>query len=803
MSAVSFAGKGMSIALVAPSSVPFVIGGAENLWWSLLRHINENTPHRAELIKLPSPESDFRSLVESYATFARLDLSHFDQVISTKYPAWMIRHPNHVVYLQHRLRGLYDTYHFCGLPDELPADAPQQLRALWDWMAMIRGRREQLDTLLAALRAVGQVEGFSPWLTLPSPFVRQAVHTLDSIGLATTQVARYAAISKTVTRRQDYFPAGASVQAVSHPSGLPVAPQGHYDYFFTASRLDGPKRIEMMVRAMASVRGNVSLVIAGTGPEESRLKELAKDDPRIRFVGYVNDEALSRWYSDARAVLYVPYDEDMGLITFEAMQAAKPVVTVRDSGGPTEFVEDGVNGFCVDPEPSALAQALQKLADSPELAQRMGQAGARTVAAMSWDKVAAALIREPDPALARSKASSERKRITLLSTFPSYPPKGGGQARIYHLWRRVAQLHDVTIVALGPSDSPGSDAFVAPGLREIVIPKTAEQDRHEQEVSASVDWVPCADTAFALAPELTPEYQRVAAEHAVRSDLVVASHPYAYPALRGTEIGELWYEAHNDETRMKAAMYPDTPAGKKLVQAIDAIERELCERSTRVICVSEPDLDSLSQRYRVERDKFFVAANGVDLDSVRYRDPDQRRELQQRLGLSGRTLALVLASWHGPNLEAVETILAAAPSFPEVDFVVVGSAGGAFSGRELPLNVSMVGAVSDEEKDLLLGATTVALNPMTSGGGSNLKLLDYMASGAPVLTSEYGRRGTDGADGLLWLYDGSGESFVRELRAFCAAPDEHRRIRVALARDYVERNFSWSIIVGEVLRRIM
>ncbi|SDW23336.1 glycosyltransferase family 4 protein [Lysobacter enzymogenes] len=804
MSAVSSAGKGMSIALVAPSSVPFVIGGAENLWWSLLRHINENTPHRAELIKLPSPEGDFRSLVESYAAFSRLDLSHFDQVISTKYPAWMIRHPNHVVYLQHRLRGLYDTYHFCGLPDDLSVDAPAQLRALWDWMATIRGRRDSLDTLLAALRAVAEVDGFAPWLALPSPFVRRAVHTLDSIGLATSQVSRYAAISKTVARRQDYFPAGASVHAVSHPSGLPVAPHGRYDYFFTASRLDGPKRIEMMVRAMASVRGDVPLVIAGTGPEEARLKELAKNDPRIRFVGYVNDESLSRWYADARAVLYVPYDEDMGLITFEAMQAAKPVVTVRDSGGPTEFVEDGVNGYCVDPEPAALARALQALTDSPELAQRMGQEGARRVAAVTWNKVCEALIHEPEPVAApRGVGAGERKRITVLSTFPSYPPKGGGQARIYHLWRRVAQQHDVTIVALGPSDSPGSDAFVAPGLREIVIPKTVEQDRHEQEVSASVDWVPCADSAFALAPELTPDYVRVAGDHAARSDIVVASHPYAYPAVRGVRIGELWYEAHNDETRMKQAMYPATAQGEALVQAIDAIERELCERAQRVICVSESDLDSLSQRYRADRSKFFVAANGVDLDSVRYRDPDQRRELQQRLGLSGRAMALVLASWHGPNLDAVETVLTAAPSFPEVDFVVVGSAGGAFAGRELPANVSMVGAVSDEEKDLLLGAATVALNPMASGGGSNLKLLDYMASGAPVLTSEYGRRGVAGADDLLWLYDDSVESFVRELRAFCATSDEQRRIRVPLARDYVERNFSWSIIVGEVLRRII
>lgn len=802
MSAVLSAGKKMSIALVAPSAVPFVIGGAENLCWSLLRHINENTPHRAELIRLPSPESDFRSLVESYSAFARLDLSHFDQVISTKYPAWMIRHPNHVVYMLHRLRGLYDTYHFFGLPDDLPADAPVELRKLWNWMATIRGRGESLDALLNALRAVAEVPSFAPWLALPSPFVRRAVHTLDSIGMATSRVAKYAAISKTVARRQDYFPANAVVHAVSPPSGLPVAPQGKYDYFFTASRLDSPKRIEMMVRAMARVRGDVSMVIAGTGPEEERLKALAKDDPRVRLIGFVNDEELSNWYANAKAVVYVPYDEDLGLITFEAMSAAKPVVTTSDSGGPTEFVEDGVNGFCVAPEPAALAQALQRLVDEPGLAKKLGQAAARTASAIGWDKVCETLINFPE-AEKTSERVDGRKRITLLNTFPSYPPKGGGQARIYHLWRRVAQVHDVTIIALGSSDSPGSDRFIAPGLREIVIPKTLEQDRHEQKVSASVGWVPCMDSAFAMAPELTPDYVRATAEHAASADIVVAVHPYAYPALRGVEIRELWYESFNDETLMKAAMYPATPEGEKLVRAIDAIEGELCERARRVVCVTATDLESLSQRYRADPDKFFVAANGVDLDSVRYRDPDQRRELQQRVGLTGRSIAVVLASWHGPNLEAVETVLIAAPSFPEMDFVVIGSAAAAFADRELPANVIMVGTVSDEEKDLLLGLATVALNPMMSGGGSNLKLLDYMASGAPVLTSEFGRRGVSGADDVLWLYDGSPESFVRELRAFLDAPDERWRTQVPLAREYIEQTFSWSIIVGEVLRRIV
>ena len=107
----------MKIALVAPSGVPFVVGGAEKLWWGLSQHVNRHTAHELELIKLPSAEHDFAAIVASYQRWSQLDLRHFDAVISTKYPAWMVDHPNHIVYLQHKLRGLYDTYP-AGLPLE-------------------------------------------------------------------------------------------------------------------------------------------------------------------------------------------------------------------------------------------------------------------------------------------------------------------------------------------------------------------------------------------------------------------------------------------------------------------------------------------------------------------------------------------------------------------------------------------------------------------------------------------------------------------------------------------------------------
>src|SRR3954453_5715341 len=145
----------MDVAIVAPCPIPYTIGGAENLWRSLQAHINEHTPHQAEQIKLPSREHTFWELVDSYRRFAELDLTGFDVVVSSKYPAWMVAHPRHVVYMVHKLRGLYDTYHFLQMPDRHPTEAAP-VQALRAFMAERAGERAALGEFFGRL---GELRG--------------------------------------------------------------------------------------------------------------------------------------------------------------------------------------------------------------------------------------------------------------------------------------------------------------------------------------------------------------------------------------------------------------------------------------------------------------------------------------------------------------------------------------------------------------------------------------------------------------------------------------------------------------------
>jgi len=385
----------MDIAIVAPCPIPYVIGGAENLWRGLQDHLNEHTEHQAELIKLPSRELSFWDLVDTYRRFSELDLDGFDLVVSTKYPAWMVRHPRHVVYLQHKLRGLYDTYDIDRLPLRLE-NPPAPVAELSEWMEQHAGRRDALSELFERLERLRDAPGLPADLfSFPGPLIREIVHRLDDIGLAPAEISRYGAISETVRGREEHFPPGADVFVAHHPTNLEGLRPRRGSYLFSASRLDNSKRVELLVGAMQHVSQDVELRIAGTGPNEEMLRAQAEGDPRVRFCGRVPSERLAELYSGARAVAFVPYQEDYGLVTLEAMLAGKPVLTCTDSGGTTELVSDGETGRIVDPSPEALGAAIDELWATRRERLRMGRAAFERAHRVTWDGLVQELTRAP------------------------------------------------------------------------------------------------------------------------------------------------------------------------------------------------------------------------------------------------------------------------------------------------------------------------------------------------------------------------------------------------------------------------
>ena len=211
----------MRIAVLAAQPVPFFFGGAQRLSAALVDWLDAAPGHSCTLVEIPSPERDLASLLQTYEECASLDLPDYDLVVSTKYPTWMVDHPNHVVYMIHPLRGLYETYRYFGLPLQPDRSHPAVARLLP--LLEQPPDRDLLPELFAALHDVLAGHGSDdPAFAFPGPLARRLVHFLDRVGLDPEHVRAHWAISRTVANRPGYFP--PTVSAAS--GGPPVEPRG-------------------------------------------------------------------------------------------------------------------------------------------------------------------------------------------------------------------------------------------------------------------------------------------------------------------------------------------------------------------------------------------------------------------------------------------------------------------------------------------------------------------------------------------------------------------------------------------------
>lgn len=806
----------MKIAVVAPSPVPFVIGGAENFWWGLLNGLNARPGVQADLVKLPSPERNMGELLASYRRFSELDLSHFDLVISTKYPAWAIRHPNHIVYLQHTLRGLYDCYP-PGMPTQFDPGMLHALRMpsrIVEALVNYRAGGVEFDELLEALEAAFRRAPDSSCWAFPGPVTRAAIRLLDAIAMRPDKIAHYAAISRVVAARDGYFPAGADVAVHHHPANLQGLAPGPQETIFSASRLDPAKRIDLIIDAYKESGVDVPLHIAGSGPDEARLRAAAGDHPGIRFLGRVPDAALAREYARAICVPFVPRDEDYGLITLEAMLAAKPVIATTDSGGPLELIEHDVTGLIVEPDTGALARAIRLLCGERAAASAMGREGLARAARLDWNTLCDALLAghgsadTPSRAVSRAGAGGPavitrpaKPLVGVLNTYPIAPVVSGGKLRLHGLYSRVADAFQVKFVNLAPSHTSHGVRHLGSDFSEELVPKTQafvdEETRLQMSLGASVE-----DLTAALHPGSVPQWLEAIDALARRADLMVCSHPYALPALRTVSSGAFVYEAHNVEADLKAGIFGEH---RWAIDRVHALEQRAVRDAALATACSAEDIERLRALYGcADSGRFAVVPNGIDIARTSFRETARAAQRRSLLGIS-RPLALFMGSAHGPNVDAARIVFDAAARLPAVHFVLLGSVCHAVETWPRPANVGLLGVVSNAEKSHWLDLCDVGLNPVTTGSGTNLKLIEYAAVGVPVVSTEFGVRGLALAAGRDYV-SATGDAFADGVEALLRL-DESERERIARrARDRVEAEADWSTIArayAQALKRLL
>jgi glycosyltransferase involved in cell wall biosynthesis len=174
-----------------------------------------------------------------------------------------------------------------------------------------------------------------------------------------------------------FRPPGADKQALREKwTGLPA------DAFVVtvAAHFTARKRIDMTIRAFADVlaaQPRARLVLAGNGAELPRYRQLIADlglDPVVLLL--TGDNLIAEIYGASDVAVLTSWGEGLPGGAVEAMACGIPLVATAAPGS-DEVPEHGVSGLLVDHEASAVAAAMLRLGESPELRARMGMAARR------------------------------------------------------------------------------------------------------------------------------------------------------------------------------------------------------------------------------------------------------------------------------------------------------------------------------------------------------------------------------------------------------------------------------------------
>ena len=393
----------MKVAIVKPDYG--AAGGFEIVLQRIARGLRERG-HQVDLAQvdatgsptshLPLPVSDdqvrlFREFffhLNMIAKFEGLDLSAYDVALCTQPCSYAAAHPRKVLLFYHHTRAFYDLEHV---------------------QKTVRGHDNDLYQLAASI--VRDVD---------SLYLTRGVRILAGSLRVKTRLAEYNGLFENVT----VFTAGIDEDVFD--AGGPVT----FEQPLTIGRHEFPKRTELFLHAMHHLPGFEGRVL-GVGSFTDRLVALdswlglqhvdypgtgacAIDDDRLwrqyaihvpmdelrdaaaaltargrcsptRFLGRASREDVIREYRSALCVVCPAFDEDFGLTCLEAMALGKPVIACRDGGGYVELIDDGVDGFLVEPSARAIASAIERLTDR-DLARRMGARGKEKARAFSWPR---------------------------------------------------------------------------------------------------------------------------------------------------------------------------------------------------------------------------------------------------------------------------------------------------------------------------------------------------------------------------------------------------------------------------------
>ena len=392
-------------------------------------------------------------------------------------------------------------------------------------------------------------------------------------------------------------------------------------------------------------------------------------------------------------------------------------------------------------------------------------------------------VRAPDEAIAYpGKPSTGKPRILIASAYVPFPLSHGGAVRIHNLTLRAAENWDQILLCFTETGEPPAPELLDRFVEVIFVRRTGShltQDRGRPEMVAQFD-----STVFRNALlEGVRKWQPAAVQLEFTHMAQYARDCGAVPTIL------VEHDITFDLYRQMAEKDPDWDLHRQL-KRWERFETAAWREVSRVVAMSPKD-QALMDQTTMTGCRSVVIPNGVDLDrfTVSPHAPEPRR-------------ILFIGSFsHLPNMMALGFFLEHVwPSLTDAKLHIIAGANHEyfldFHRPRVSLNleqpgIEVEGFVSDVRPAYARAQIVIA--PLVASAGTNLKILEAMACGRPVVSTPAGVNGLELTPGADFILVHTGAEMAEAIERLFHSPEECERIAAA-ARRRVEESWGWDTI---------
>ncbi len=380
-------------------------------------------------------------------------------------------------------------------------------------------------------------------------------------------------------------------------------------------------------------------------------------------------------------------------------------------------------------------------------------------------------------------------RILIVSSFLPFPLDSGGHVRLYNIIKQLSSKHKITLVCEIRSHQSEEDIKEMKKLCENVITVPRKKQWSIENIAKTAT----SAYPFLLIGHTLPEMKQeiVKQLNNTRFDVIHIETMYVFQNLPKTYLPTVLVE-HNIEYMVYEKFAQKAPIYLRPFLMADILkikkwEENFWKKATKLVAVSE------EEKNLMQRTDTVVVPNGVDIKSFPFKKKKTKK--------SKTILFMGNFKWI-QNVNAAEYILKEVWPLIKTENVTLW-----IVGKHIPQSLKVFASkniIFDEnapaETWKIYQKADILLSPIFVGGGTSYKILEAMASGVPVVTTELGIKGLKAKKDIQALTGENAIQLAEHVDTVFLNSDLYESI-INNARGFIEKNYTWDSIT-KILEKV-